>query len=113
MELHYSEIEKDLRLLKLIGRLDITGVSVIETSFAAHCSGDTPRVIVDLSDVDFLASIGIRLLTLHAKSIGGRGGRMVLLKPGVDIRDVLEITGVSAIIPISDGLNAAKAVLVG
>jgi anti-anti-sigma factor len=113
MELHYSEIEKDLRLLKLIGRLDITGVSAIETSFAAHCSGDHPRVIVDLSDVNFLASIGIRLLTLHAKSVAGRGGRMVLLNPGSDIRDVLEITGVSAIIPISDGLNAAKAVLVG
>ena len=109
MELHYSEMEKDIRLIKLTGRLDIIGVNAIETSFAAHCSGDHPRVIVDLADVDFLASIGIRLLTLHAKSIAGRGGRMVLLNPGTDIREVLEITGVSAIISVYDGLDAAQA----
>ena len=112
MELQYSEIEKDIRLLKLTGRLDIIGVGAIETRFADHCAGDHPRVIVDLSGVDFLASIGIRLLTLNAKSVAGRGGRMVLLNPGSEIRDVLEITGISTMIPICDGLESAQAVLV-
>jgi anti-anti-sigma factor len=111
MELQYSEIEKNIRMIKLIGRLDIVGVGAIETKFSAHCSGENPRVIVDLSGVDFLASIGIRLLTLNAKSIASRAGRMVLLNPGSDIRDVLEITGISAIIPIYDGLESAEAVL--
>jgi anti-anti-sigma factor len=111
MELQYSVIEKDLRLIKLIGRLDIVGVAAIETEFSSHCSGENPRVIVDLSGVDFLASIGIRLLTLNAKSVAGRGGRIVLLNPGSDIRDVLEITGISAIIPIYAGLESAEAAL--
>ena len=111
MELQYSEIEKSIRLIKLSGRLDIIGVGAIETRFAAHCAGETPRVIVDLSAVDFLASIGIRLLTLNAKSIVSRGGRMVLLNPGAGIREVLEITGISAIIPIYDGLESAETVL--
>ena len=112
MELQYSEIEKNIKLIKLIGRLDIAGVGAIETDFSAHCSGETPRVIVDLSRVEFLASIGIRLLTLNAKSVAGRGGRMVLLNPNPEIRDVLEITGVSVIIPIYEGFESARAVLV-
>jgi anti-sigma B factor antagonist len=111
MELQYSEIENNIRLIKLIGRLDIVGVGAVETEFSAHCSGENPRVLVDLSGVDFLASIGIRLLTLNAKSIASRNGRMVLLKPGPDIRDVLEITGISAMIPVYDGIESAEAVL--
>jgi anti-sigma B factor antagonist len=111
MELQYSEVEKNIRLLKLIGRLDIVGVGAIETKFSGYCSGEKPRVIVDLSDVDFLASIGIRLLTLNAKSIANRGGRMVLLCTRSDIKDVLEITGIPGIIPMHEGLESAEAEL--
>ena len=108
MELQYSEVEKDIKLIKLIGRLDIVGVGEIETKFSAYCAGENPRVIVDLSEVGFLASIGIRLLTLNAKSIVSRGGRIVLLNPKPEIRDVLEITGIPAIIPIYEGLESAQ-----
>jgi anti-sigma B factor antagonist len=111
MELHYSELENNIRLIKLVGDLDILGVGAIETQFAGYCGGENPRVLVDLSGVDFLASIGIRLLTLNAKSILSRGGRMVLLSPTPEVRSVLEITGIPAIIPIYDGLESAQAVL--
>lgn len=111
MELHYSELENNIRRIKLIGDLDIRGVGEIETKFTGHCAGEHPRVLVDLSDVDFLASIGIRLLTLNAKSIASRGGRMVLLRPSTDVRGILEVTGIGIIIPIYDGLESAEAVL--
>jgi len=113
MELQYSEIEKNIKLLRLIGRLDILGVGAIETEFSEYCSGENLRIIVDLSGIDFLASIGIRLLTRNAKSVASRNGRMVLLNPKPDVREVLEITGISAFIPIHDGLEAARAALVG
>ena len=111
MELRYSELENDIRLIKLIGKLDIVGVGEIETQFGGYCAGESSRILVDLSEVDFLASIGIRLLTLTAKSVASRGGRMVLLHPTPDVRHVLEITGIPAIIPIYDGLESAEAVL--
>lgn len=111
MELHYSELENNIRLLKLTGILDIVGVGEIETRFTGYCTGENTRVIVDLSEVDFLASIGIRLLMLNAKSISSRGGRMVLLRPTPDVRNILEITGIPAIIPIYDGLESAETIL--
>jgi anti-anti-sigma factor len=112
MELQYSEVAEDIRLIKLIGRLDISGVSDIENEFSERCAGEQPRVIVDLSEVDFLASIGIRLLTLTAKTISGRGGRMVLLRPRPDVRQVLEITGISAVIPVHDRLESAQVAVI-
>jgi len=113
MELEYSELDDGIYLIKLSGKLDIVGTGVIETKFAGYSAGEKPRVLVDLSNVDFLASIGIRLLNLTAKSIASRGGRMVLLNPTPDVRSVLEITGIPAIIPIYDTLESAQAVLLG
>ena len=113
MELQYNELENGIRLIQLTGKLDIIGVGKIETKFTGYCAGEKPRVLVDLSSVEFLASIGIRLLNLNAKSIVSRGGRMVLLSPTPDVRSVLEITGIPAIIPIYDGLESAEVVLLG
>ena len=111
MELQYSELENNIRLIKLIGRLDIMGVGDIETKFTGYCAGERPRVLVDLSDVEYLASIGIRLLTINAKSIASRKGRMVLLKPMPEVRNILEVTGIQGIIPMYDGLESAEVVL--
>ena len=111
MELQYSELGNNIRLLRLIGTLDIVGVGAIETRFAAHCAGENTRVIVDLSQVDFLASIGIRLLTINARSLASRAGRMVLLSPPPEVREILEITGILVTIPVYDGIESAETVL--
>ena len=111
MELQYSELENDIRLIKLSGKLDIVGVGEIETQFAGYCAGNGVRVVVDLTEVDFLASIGIRLLTLTAKSVASRDGKMVLLNPTPEVREVLEVTGIPAIIPIYSHLESAETIL--
>ena len=111
MELQYSELDHNIRMIKLCGKLDIFGTGEIETKLAGHCSGENVRVVVDLSEVDFLASIGIRLLTLNARSVVRRGGRMALLNPPPDVHHVLEMTGIPSVIPVYSGYESAEAVL--
>ena len=111
MELQYRELANNIRLIKLNGKLDITGTGQIEAKFADYCGGQNARVVVDLSEVDFLASIGIRLLTLTAKSVSSRGGKMVLLNPNPDVRHVLDVTGIPAIIPVHSHLETAETTL--
>jgi len=111
MEIQYNELDNGIILIKLIGRLDIIGTGEIETKFAGYSAGEKVRVIVDLSEVDFLVSIGIRLLTMTAKSIASRGGKMVILNPVPEVQDVLEITGIPAIIPIYSHLESAETIL--
>jgi anti-anti-sigma factor len=111
MNLQYKELDDNIRLIKLAGKLDVSGAGEVETKFAGYCSGEKPRVLVDLSDVDFLASIGIRLLTINARSLASRGGRMVLLKPNANVKEVLETTGIPAIIPMYESLESAQTVL--
>ena len=111
MELQYSEMDNDIRVIKLNGTLGIIGTGQIETKFTSHCSGNNVRVIVDLSEVGFLASIGIRLLMLTVKSVYKRGGRMVILNPIPEVHNVLEVTGIPSIIPVYPFLESAETVL--
>ena len=111
MELQYSQMENGVRLIKLIGSLDSAGFNSIDPKFTAYCSGDKVRVLVDLSRVDFLTSIGIRMLTMNARSLFTRGGRMVLFNPIEDVRNVLEMTSIHTIIPMYDNYESAETVL--
>lgn len=111
MQLEYTEQENQIRVIKLTGKLDIMGANEIDIRFAAYCSGEKVHVLVDLTNVDYLASIGIRLLTSNAKSLASRGGKLVLFNPTDDVRSVLDTTGILGIIPTFDQIEAAEAAL--
>ena len=111
MELKFSELDNNICLISLNGRLDITGTGQIETKFAGYCAGENTRVVVDLSGVDFLASIGIRLLILTAKSVASRGGKIVLLRPIPEVQNALDIAGIPTVIPIYSHLESAETAL--
>jgi anti-anti-sigma factor len=66
-------------------------------------------VIVDFTDVTFLASIGIRVLTKAARAIGNRKGRLVVFNPSDDAREVLRSTGIDTMIPVVVDESAAVA----
>jgi anti-sigma B factor antagonist len=111
MELQFSTMDNGLRLIKLAGKLDIIGTGEIETKFTDCCAGNKVRVVVDLSQVDFIASIGIRLFMLTAKSLAKRNGKMVLINPIPDVYNVLEVSGIPSIIPIYSEFESAETVL--
>lgn len=107
MRLHYSELDSGVRLIKLNGTLDIYGVNQVDTEFVRHCTGENVCVLVDLSKVNFISSIGIPLLINSAKSLARQGGKMALLNPKKFVEDSLEIMGISLIIPIYHNFNTA------
>ena len=95
--------------IDLVGRMDVDGSEQMDLQFADLTGTTKQSVVVDLSQVTFLASIGIRSLLMNAKAIQRRGGAMVLLKPQPMVAKVLTTTGVDALIPMFDDLAAAKA----
>ncbi|MBE0670089.1 MAG: STAS domain-containing protein [Anaerolineales bacterium] len=109
MKLHFSELENGIRLITLDGKLDSHGVDNVEFEFIHHCAGDTPRVLVDLSRVSYISSIGIPMLVNAARSVAARGGEMALLNPHHTVMDVLDLVGVSRIIPVYYDLGSARA----
>jgi anti-anti-sigma factor len=111
MRLETEELEGDVLKVRLSGRMDSAGVDAIAVPFAALAATDNRRVIVDLSGVDFLASIGVRAILQNARAHRMRRGAMVLLAPRPLIAEVLEAAGVTNVVPIVPDLDAARAAL--
>ena len=109
MKLQSKDLEGGIRVIKLIGALDMNGTYAIEVEFVRQCVGDNVRVLVDLSKVNYLSSIGIPMLINTAKSVISRGGKMALFNPQQSVAEVLDIVGIQQIIPIYDDLESAKA----
>ena len=107
MRLDYSELESGVRLIKLSGKLDAQGVNEVDVAFVRHCTGENLCVLVDLSKVNYISSIGVPLLINSAKSITREGGKMALLKPRKFVEDTLELMGISLIIPIYHNFDTA------
>lgn len=111
MRLQSRELENGIRLIKLNGTLDAIGTDSVEVEFVKCCSGQNLRILVDLSRVNYISSIGIPLLINSAKSIARGGGKMALLKPQRAVEEILELTGIPLIIPIYKDLKSATAAL--
>jgi anti-anti-sigma factor len=67
----------------------------VETTFYAECNGENLQVVVDLSAVKFLASLGIRLLVQGLKSVKARNGTMKYLNPVPAVSASLEMAGLT------------------
>ena len=96
-------------ILKIIlaGRMDLQGAQEIDVKFSAYAARQR-AVVVDMSAVDFLASIGIRTLLLTAKAMAQRGGKIVLLNPDANVTHILEMAGIDTLIPILRSLEDAR-----
>jgi len=111
MDLQVQRLENGIDRVRLVGRMDSAGVAAIDDRLGAIAATGSARVLVDLSGVPFLASIGIRSLLTSARTLRRRGGAMALLGPQAVVEEVLRLTGIEAMIPIFHDLETASAAL--
>ncbi|HTU78226.1 MAG TPA: STAS domain-containing protein [Solirubrobacteraceae bacterium] len=112
MEMKIETLADDITKVNLEGRLDILGAQQIDLHFNVIVASQR-KVIVDLEQVLFLASMGIRTLIIGAKTVKLKGGRMVLLRPSADVHKVLTAMGTDTVIPIVHDLEAAISAVSG
>jgi anti-sigma B factor antagonist len=110
MELQLGKHVEGVLNLLLIGRLDTPGVDRVETQLTAHLVPRAERAIIDLSKVEFLGSVGIRMFITIARALNRKGGKMVLYGAQPSVAEVLETTSLNNIIPVRiDAVAAAAA----
>jgi len=109
MNLEVVELENGITKVTLSGRLDIEGALKIDAEFNRAVEGKK-KILVDLSDVPFIASLGIRTLITGAKATANSGGKMVLLNPQPNVERVLRTSRVDTVIPIVPDLTSIETV---
>jgi stage II sporulation protein AA (anti-sigma F factor antagonist) len=106
MHMETEEVAPGVTKANLTGRLDIGGSLELDLAFSALV-GAQRALIVDLSQVDFIASLGLRMLIVGARTVQRKGGRMVLLRPPIAVEAVLISSGTDNVVPILRNLDEA------
>lgn len=99
--------DDELTHIKLSGRVDLEGIGDLDLEFTRHAVTRRKPTLVDISDVDYIASIGLRMLVTAAKALNKFGARLVLLNPHPDVEDVLRTAGFDKVMPIEHDYESA------
>jgi len=88
------------------GEVDVSTAPALQAELSSIAE-DTPRVVVDLSEVTFLDSTGIGVLIAGMKRLsrGEEVGTMQLVVTRPHILKVLEVTGLTSIFDIRGSLE--------
>ncbi|NJN71784.1 MAG: STAS domain-containing protein [Limnothrix sp. RL_2_0] len=111
MKLESQTLENGIRVVKLEGKMDIQGVNQVGEEFGSTVEEAAKQIVVDMSAVSFMASLGMRTLMITARGINGKGGKMVLLQPQPLVKEALVTAGIDRLIPIYDDIETACSAL--
>ena len=110
MEMSVDALQGGITRIRLAGRMDFEASAEIDEAFMASARA-AQALLIDLSKVTFLGSMGIRAFISAAKAVRGRGGKMVLFRPELDVTKVLTTCGTDTLIPIYYDLALARRAL--
>jgi len=109
MNLVVSELANGVTKVSLEGRLDVDGALKIDSEFN-KIAEENKNVLVDLANVTFIASLGIRTLITGAKATANNGGKLVLLNPQSNVEKVLRTSHIDTVLPIISDATDLEAV---
>ena len=88
--------------LALKGRLDPTTVGELDAWIGRVIAVGAKKVLLDLEELEYVSSAGLRVLLQAAKKIGVAGGRLLLCEPQRSVKQVLDIAGFSSMMAVFD-----------
>jgi anti-anti-sigma factor len=97
MTLTILEDTSESLFLELSGFLDVAGTREIETRFLAYTTTTRRPVVVDFSQVTFLASFGLRMIFEAVRGLDRNGRKLIILNPQPLVAKTLELGGVNGV----------------
>ncbi len=91
-------------VLELHGKIRGEGDEKLQDALEDVSNGDSPTIIVDLSNADYIDSHGLGVIIYHHKMLQGAKRRLVLLnentQPDAYMNRLIEITNLDKVIDV-------------
>ncbi len=111
-----SEHSGSVDIVRLAGRIDHENAEAFSTSLAPHlhaCASANGKLLIDLSELSYISSAGLRVLMVATKKIKPAGGALAVAAPREMVKEVLEITRFNLVFPVyasvEEGVQALAA----
>ena len=105
MEIDQKE-EKGVVLLAFKGRLDGSSAPEAEQIIGNILKNQKNRLLFDFEFLEYLSSAGLRVVLGAAKEMKRRDGKFVLCALNAYVKEVFDVSGFGAIIPIAESVEA-------
>lgn len=87
-------------ILEPLGRLDTNTSGEFEEKLAETFAAGATQLIIDLIQVDYISSAGLRVLLMAAKKIKTLKGSLILCSMSDHIKEVFDIAGFTPVFTI-------------
>ncbi|MCS7062330.1 MAG: STAS domain-containing protein [Anaerolineae bacterium] len=95
-------------IIQASGRLDAGTVSILERALLRTLHSAAKVIILDLSEVTYISSSGLRVLLTCRRQLRERQGELILCALSQNVRDVFDMVGFTALFGIVDTLEQAR-----
>lgn len=109
-----SQTLGSVRVLAISGRVDQAHAKPLEEALAPHlaqCTGDAGPLVLDFSGVDYISSVGLRVLLLAAKQAKTQGGRIAVAALSPMVAEVFRVSRFDLVLSVHATVEAAAAAL--
>jgi anti-sigma B factor antagonist len=96
------------------GRVDQATADGLRLGLEPHlaaCTENAPALILDLSGVPYISSVGLRVLMLAGRQVTAQKGRLALAALQPVVREVFEISRFNMVFSLHESVDAAAAAL--
>jgi anti-anti-sigma factor len=90
----------DVVTLSLAGKLDTSTAKAFEEKILGQIEAGERRIVIDLAQLDYISSAGLRVFVLAAKRLDGARGKIVLCALRDSVKQVFDIAGFSSIFSV-------------
>ena len=102
-----EERRENIFILRVIGRLDSSTSKTMEERLLSVIDSGERRLVIELSQLDYVSSAGLRVFLLAAKRMGNANGKMALCSLKDVVKQVFDIAGFSSILAIAGSAEDA------
>lgn len=97
----------DALVLHAAGRIDGSTAPAFERALLDRLSARPGRMVVDLADVEYISSAGLRAILLAAKRGKALGCALALCRLREPVREVFDVSGFGNVVAIHTSLEEA------
>jgi anti-anti-sigma factor len=90
----------EITILTPRGRLDAAGVRPFETEMTDHLAAGRVHLLVDLTQVDYVSSVGMRMFLTVMRSAHRQGGALKLCGLHPHVLNVFKLAGFDRVLSI-------------
>ena len=94
-------LSEDVVTVFVRGEVDLTESGELRAVLADACAGPHPTVIVDLTEVGFMGSSGMGVLTQQSHDLEASGRRLQVTGCPARLRRAFEVTGLDQVLDLT------------